>query len=139
LNLGAATPTWSTTQVTAQPMHQGDICNLGIACPPIGSNRNLADFISETLDEKGCAHINFADDQTLNQVSSADQTGGTCLSHVPPFIAAGPSPTPVPLPNTSTAVPGPLPSPPPWLLLVLPVIAFLGIGGWRFSRVASRT
>jgi hypothetical protein len=126
LNLNTANPTWSTTQVTSQPMHTGDICNLGIACPPGLSNRNLADFISETLDEKGCAHINFADDFSAdaphNQVSSADQTGGTCLAHTVPFVAAGPSPSTVPLPNTSAGPPAP-----GWTGIALPSAVVLAV------------
>jgi hypothetical protein len=82
-------------------MHAGDICNLGIACPPNASDRNLADFISEALDEKGCAHINFADDLTANQVSTADQVGGNCV-RAAAVVQPAPSPTPVPLPRTST-------------------------------------
>jgi hypothetical protein len=109
VDLTAATPTWTTTPITSAPMHTGDICNLGIACPPGASNRNLADFISMALDEKGCAHINFADDETQNQVSSADQIGGYCLPRtvavVDPGPTAAPSPSPSPgggpLPNTS--------------------------------------
>src|SRR5207248_1369830 len=67
-----ASPSWEVTQVTADPMHMGDICNLGIACPPT-ANRNLADFIMETVDPDGCAHIAFADDQTTNEVDAANQ------------------------------------------------------------------
>jgi hypothetical protein len=46
-------------------MHVGDICNLGIACVYPTSNRNLLDFITETLDPGGCAHIAYADDNTV--------------------------------------------------------------------------
>ncbi len=71
-----SSPTWARTQITPSSMHQGDICNLGIACPPIGSNRDLADFISEVVDPLGCAHIAYADDKTTNVVDSANQTSG---------------------------------------------------------------
>lgn len=70
-----ATPTWADTQVTASPMHQGDICNLGIACPPT-ANRHLADFISVAVDPSGCAHIAYADDKTTHEVDSANQSSG---------------------------------------------------------------
>jgi hypothetical protein len=59
-------------------MHIGDICNLGIACVGLSSNRNLLDFISETLDPLGCAHIAYADDNTVNKLRVANQTAG-CL------------------------------------------------------------
>jgi hypothetical protein len=68
--------TWTTTQITGTPMHVGDICNLGIACVFPKSNRNLLDFIMETVDPKGCAHIAYADDNTVNMLLSANQTAG---------------------------------------------------------------
>ncbi|MGH7764600.1 MAG: hypothetical protein ACREOM_09320, partial [Candidatus Dormibacteraceae bacterium] len=81
LNLGAGTggATWTASQLTTTPMHVGDICNLGIACVPTISNRNLLDFISEDLDAQGCAHIAFADDNTVNMLRAANQTSGSCL------------------------------------------------------------
>ena len=80
LNLTSSpgTATWTITQITTTPMHLGDICNLGIACVAPSSNRNLLDFISEDLDPLGCAHIAFADDNTVNRLRSANQTSG-CL------------------------------------------------------------
>ena len=74
---GAAT--WAVTQITTTPMHVGDICNLGIFCLAPSSNRNLLDFISETLDPKGCAHIAYADDNAVNKMRAANQTSGNCL------------------------------------------------------------
>ncbi|MDQ6747157.1 MAG: glycoside hydrolase, partial [Candidatus Dormibacteraeota bacterium] len=106
-----AQPTWTRTQVTSRPMHQGDICNLGIACPPLLSNRNLADFISETVDPSGCAHINFADDLTNNAVMSADQVPGTCVAAAstttPAASPPGVSPSPVLTPATPDTSGGP--------------------------------
>ena len=60
-------------------MHVGDICNLGIACVGLSSNRNLLDFITETLDPRGCAHIAYADDNTVNKLRVANQTSGPCI------------------------------------------------------------
>ena len=79
LNLGPSRATWTTTQVTTTPMHVGDICNLGIFCLAPSSNRNLLDFIMETLDQKGCAHIVYADDNTVNKIRAANQTSGACI------------------------------------------------------------
>jgi hypothetical protein len=59
-------------------MHVGDICDLGIFCVAPSSNRNLLDFIMETLDPHGCAHIAYADDNTVNKLRVANQTAG-CL------------------------------------------------------------
>jgi hypothetical protein len=79
LSAGPAAATWAVTQITTTPMHVGDICNLGIFCLAPSSNRNLLDFISEDLDQKGCAHIAFADDNTVNKLRAANQTSGTCI------------------------------------------------------------
>ncbi len=57
-------------------MQIGDICNLGIACLAPTSNRHVLDFITETLDPQGCAHIAYADDNTVNKLRVANQTSG---------------------------------------------------------------
>ena len=80
LTLSTASATWARTQITTTPMHIGDICNLGIACVAPSSNRNLLDFISEDLDSQGCAHIAYADDNTVNKLRVANQSSG-CLKH----------------------------------------------------------
>jgi len=72
--------TWTPTQITTTPIHIGDICNLGIFCLAPSSNRNLLDFIMETLDQQGCAHIAYADDNsTPNKLRAANQISGPCL------------------------------------------------------------
>jgi hypothetical protein len=80
-------------QATTRPMHVGDICNLGIFCTPGLSNRNLLDFISETVDPvTGCAHVAYADDnhkktaddklRAANQVSGPSIEGpSVCREH----------------------------------------------------------
>lgn len=75
--------TWTTTNITGQtPMHIGDICNLGIACVPGLSNRNLLDFISEVIDPTtGCGHIAYADDNTVKRMRVANQTRGCFGRH----------------------------------------------------------
>jgi hypothetical protein len=79
LTLSPAKATWSTNPITTTPMHIGDICNLGIFCVDPNSNRNLLDFITETLDAQGCAHIAYADDNTVNKLRAANQTSGPCI------------------------------------------------------------
>src|SRR5438477_29988 len=79
LTLTPGSATWTTTQITTTPMHIGDICNLGIFCLAPSSNRNLLDFIMETLDPSGCAHIAYADDNTVNKLRAANQTSGPCI------------------------------------------------------------
>jgi hypothetical protein len=69
---------WTNSQLTTTPMHVGDICNLGIFCVDPTSNRNLLDYISETVDPTtGFAHIAYADDNTVNALRAANQTSGT--------------------------------------------------------------
>ncbi len=79
LSQGVSRATWTVTQITTTPMHVGDICNLGIFCVAPASNRNLLDFIMEDIDPVGCAHIAYADDNTVNKLRAANQTGGPCL------------------------------------------------------------
>jgi hypothetical protein len=67
------------SQITTTPMHVGDICNLGIFCVAPASDRNLLDFIMEALDNRGCAHIAYADDNTVDRLRVANQTSGPCL------------------------------------------------------------
>jgi len=69
--------TWTTGAVTTTAVHVGDICNLGIFCVAPTSNRNLLDFISETVDPAtGFAHIAYADDNEVNMLRVANQVSG---------------------------------------------------------------
>lgn len=110
-NLTAApgTATFTGGAITPTPMHVGDICNLGIACGPT-SNRHLLDFIQAAMDPTtGCAHIAYADDNTVNKLRTADQLTG-CFA-----------------PNAL------LPEA-PWAALFIPAAAaaaFIGVGGRR--------
>ena len=76
LTVSPAQATFTQTQVTTTPVHVGDICNLGIFCVAPTSNRNLLDFNMETIDPAGCAHIAFADDNTVDMLRVANQTTG---------------------------------------------------------------
>lgn len=51
-------PTFTTVQVTAEPMRNGAICTVGIACT---GDRQLADFFQVRLDSEGQSHIVYAD------------------------------------------------------------------------------
>jgi hypothetical protein len=75
---------FTLSQATPKPMHIGDICNLGIFCTPGLSNRNLLDFISETVDPTtGCAHVAYADDSNpnvkLEHLRAANQISGPSI------------------------------------------------------------
>jgi hypothetical protein len=77
LTSSPAAATWTTSTLTSTPMHVGDICNLGIFCVDPTSNRNLLDFISETVDPTtGFAHVAYTDDNTVNKLRVANQSGG---------------------------------------------------------------
>jgi hypothetical protein len=77
LTAPAAQAKWTITQVTTTPAHVGDICNLGIFCVYPSSNRNLLDYISETLDPTtGFAHVGYSDDNTVNKLRVANQVSG---------------------------------------------------------------
>src|SRR5207248_3275420 len=94
LTLGPTGALWTTTQITTTPMHVGDICNLGIFCLAPSSNRNLLDFISETLDPQGCAHIAYARSFASNNVVNIDATTQkvSCYTpEVPYFTNNGPA------------------------------------------------
>lgn len=68
---------WAQAPVTLTPMHVGDICNLGIFCVSPASNRNLLDFIFETISPTtGCAHVAFADDNKVGKLRVANQISG---------------------------------------------------------------
>jgi hypothetical protein len=77
LTASPAKAVWTNRPITTTPMHVGDICNLGIFCVSPASNRNLLDFISETVDPTtGFAHIAYADDNKVNKLRAANQTSG---------------------------------------------------------------
>jgi hypothetical protein len=72
------------TPATTTPMHAGDICNLGIFCVSPASNRNLLDFISETVDPTtGCGHVAYADDShksdKQDMLRAANQISGPSI------------------------------------------------------------
>jgi hypothetical protein len=99
----AAEAGWAPSQATVTPMHIGDICNLGIACvSQVGSNRSLLDFISETLDVNGCAHIAYTDDNTAPGIRVANQVTGCGPPASTTTAAAGVSAGSGSLPGTST-------------------------------------
>jgi hypothetical protein len=78
LNLGS--PTWNTVDVKSQPMHKGDICNLGIFCgiiPGAPGNRSILDFIDITMDLQGFFHASYCDNfQHGNELHVVNQVAG---------------------------------------------------------------
>jgi len=67
-------------------MHIGDICNQGLNCNIFGGNRDLADFISVTVDADGDANAVWTDDasQSPKAIMFAKQIGGPTTGKLPP-------------------------------------------------------
>jgi hypothetical protein len=131
-----ATATWTNVQLTTVPMHYGDICNLGIACaqqvgPVPRDPRHILDFNQETIDQFGCAHIAYADDNAGanyglpnnnspfgDHLVSANQTDG------PSVIGTGSCAASALVPETAW----------PILLPVTAAAMVLGVGVWTRRR-----
>lgn len=64
--------TWTTVQVTGDPVQRGFICDGGIGC---GSGRNLLDFIDATVDADGRVLVAFADGCVANCALSTGTAG----------------------------------------------------------------
>ena len=77
---------WSTGQISTQVMHRGDICNRGLNCNIFGGNRDLADFISVTVDADGNANAVWTDDasQSPKAIMFAKQIAGPTTGKLPP-------------------------------------------------------
>lgn len=58
----SAHPTWTKMQVSPDVMHRADVCQAGTLCLVTGGNRNLLDFIWMDIDDKGMAHVAYAND-----------------------------------------------------------------------------
>jgi len=85
-NAASGTPRWSVGQISTQVMHLGDICNRGLNCNIFGGNRDLADFISVTIDVDGNANAVWTDDasQSPKAIMFAKQIGGPTTGKRPP-------------------------------------------------------
>jgi hypothetical protein len=118
-DLTSPSPTWATANLTAPtPMHIGDICNLGIAC---AGGRTLLDFIQTTIDPTtGCAHIGYADNNTVNQLRAANETAG--VNGACTFAALNAS-----IPEA------------PWSLLLVPVGVAAAASGGLIARRRRRS
>ncbi len=79
-NLLSGHPTWTLREYRPS-VHEGNICTLGIACPPGVADRSLLDFIDVQIDPKGFAHVVFTasrapDTGLRNGVYAWNQTTG---------------------------------------------------------------
>ena len=78
LNLTSGAPTWQVVKATPNPIHQGDVCVLGIVCVFPSSDRSLLDFIDLAIDPRGVAHAAYTANYTPSAtgIYAANQTGG---------------------------------------------------------------
>ena len=85
-NASSGSPKWSVGQISTQVMHIGDICNRGLNCNIFGGNRDLADFISVTIDANGNAQAVWTDDasQSPKAIMFSKQVGGPSTGKLPP-------------------------------------------------------
>jgi len=72
---------WAVTKATPTPMHQGDVCTLGIFCVFPGSNRDLLDFIDLSIGKDGRGHAVYTNDisDAARGIYAANQTGGATV------------------------------------------------------------
>ena len=85
-NASSGSPRWSTGQISTQVVHRGDICKRGLNCKIFGGNRDLADFITVTVDADGNANAVWTDDasQSPKAIVFAKQIGGLTTGKLPP-------------------------------------------------------
>ncbi|MFN2465065.1 MAG: sialidase family protein [Candidatus Dormibacteria bacterium] len=140
---------WLQTRITGaqEPMHTGDICQVGLNCTLTGGNRNLSDFQTIAIDGCGMTHPVWTNDYGPGQTVTARQVAGPSLYANNPCspapaaaapVAAAPIAGPVTAagggsPNTSTA-------PPPALVggLAAVLVSLAGVGGLVARRVRPR-
>lgn len=83
-NLKTGHPSWKVKKVTGAPMHEGDVCVLGIFCTgfgPAGANRDILDFIDIAVDRKGRSHIAYTADRADSAcICVAHQTAGSTVN-----------------------------------------------------------
>jgi hypothetical protein len=149
INALDSAPVFSQTRITAdqEPVHVGDICQVGLNCTVTGGNRNLSDFQMIAVDGCGQTHPVWTNDYGPGQTVTARQTAGQSLyannpCNLPNQVSqAGPASVPVAAgsggtPTTSTgAVPG------AWMIAV-PLggafIATVGVATRRRRRRETR-
>jgi hypothetical protein len=82
VGLKTGKPKWTIVHLP-NPMHQGDICNLGIFCgnvPGAPADRSLADFIDIAVTPDGYFHASYTDNYGHgNELHVANQTAGPSL------------------------------------------------------------
>jgi hypothetical protein len=81
-NIRAAKPKFHEVRVSRTPMHDGDVCTLGLFCAGVpGTDRNLLDFIDVQVDPRGFAHVVYTDDHNFEggAIVAGNQVGGPRL------------------------------------------------------------
>jgi hypothetical protein len=73
LNANAASPSYTTADVTEAAVKHGQICTNGIGCAT-GGDRSLGDFLQVTTDQQGAALVSYVFDTSAD--SSAGEDAG---------------------------------------------------------------
>lgn len=60
-NATSGSPNYAQQKFTDQPMHYGQICNMGLGCTVSGGDRTMADYMSLYLDRDGSMRLAFND------------------------------------------------------------------------------
>jgi hypothetical protein len=73
LSANAASPSYTTAQVSESPVKHGQICTNGLGCAT-GGDRSLGDFLQVAIDNQGAAVVSYVFDTSGN--SSAGEDAG---------------------------------------------------------------
>ena len=76
-----APPSTNLVKVSPHPMHYQDVCQDGTGCITVQGNRNLADFFSVTIDQRGAAQIIYDDTSNGLFQSGFEPSGNQTLDH----------------------------------------------------------
>jgi hypothetical protein len=84
---------WEQTRITGaqEPVHTGDICQVGLNCTVTGGNRNLSDFQTIAVDGCGMSHPVWTNDYGPGQTVTARQVAGPSLYANNPCGGAAPA------------------------------------------------
>jgi hypothetical protein len=78
LNGNAASPTYTTSNVSEAPVKHGQICTNGLGCAT-GGDRSLGDFLQVTIDRQGAALVSYVFD-TSADTSAGENAGPEVIS-----------------------------------------------------------
>ncbi|HEX8004501.1 MAG TPA: hypothetical protein VF519_17570 [Mycobacteriales bacterium] len=124
---GGRQPSFSRAVMTADPIHQGTICQGGTTCQATATDRRLGDYFSVDVDNEGMLYAGYSDTRRGGSVSLpafVRQNGGAPLvaGKVPPKKPQGQPPVKTP-PRTGSTPTRPDTHPATGLPAALPLAA----------------